>query len=91
MGARLDIDNNLLRRALRATGLPTRKAVIEEGLRMLVRLHRQRAILALGGKVAWGSKSRVALAVSELSNAETNLIKSARIPAKHRYSLKVIK
>lgn len=49
----IDIDEVLMRRALRATGLSTKKAVIEEGLRLLVKLHRQRAILALRGKVHW--------------------------------------
>jgi len=52
---RIDIDDLLMRRALRATGLPTRKAAVEAGLRLLVKRHGQKAILALGGKVAWRS------------------------------------
>jgi Arc/MetJ family transcription regulator len=49
----IDIDDDLMGRALRATGLPTKKAVVEEGLRLLVKLHRQTAIRSLRGKVAW--------------------------------------
>jgi Arc/MetJ family transcription regulator len=53
MRTNIDIDDDLMRRALRATGLPTKKAVVEEGLRLLVKLHRQKAIFKLSGKVAW--------------------------------------
>jgi Arc/MetJ family transcription regulator len=53
MRTNIEIDDDLMRRALRATGLPTKKAVVEEGLRLLVKLHRQKAILALGGRIAW--------------------------------------
>lgn len=53
MRTNIDIDDALMRRARRATGLSTKKAVVEEGLRLLVKLHGQKAILALGGKIAW--------------------------------------
>jgi Arc/MetJ family transcription regulator len=53
MRTNIEIDDDLMRRAQRATGLPTKKAVVEEGLRLLVKLHRQKAILKLGGKVEW--------------------------------------
>jgi Arc/MetJ family transcription regulator len=53
MRTNIDIDDTLMRHALRATGLPTKKAVVEEGLRLLVKLHRQTAIRRLRGKVAW--------------------------------------
>lgn len=53
MRTNIDIDDDLMGRALRATGLPTKKAVVEEGLRLLVKLHRQTAIRSLRGKVAW--------------------------------------
>jgi Arc/MetJ family transcription regulator len=55
MRASIDIDGVLMRQALRATGLPTQKAVVEEGLRLLLKVHRQKAILGLGGKIAWES------------------------------------
>jgi len=47
MRASIDIDEALLQRAMRATGFATKKAVVEEGLRLLVRLHRQRSLNAL--------------------------------------------
>jgi Arc/MetJ family transcription regulator len=53
MRTTIDIDDVLMRRALRATGLSSTKAVVEEGLRLVVRLHRQKAILRLRGKIAW--------------------------------------
>lgn len=49
----IDIDETLLRLAMKATGATIKKAVVEQGLQMLVKLHRQRAILPLGGKVRW--------------------------------------
>lgn len=42
MRTNIDIDDTLMSEAIRATGAPTKKAVVEEGLRMLVRLTAQR-------------------------------------------------
>lgn len=39
---RTDIDDLLMTEALRATGAKTKKAAVEEGLRLLVRLNAQR-------------------------------------------------
>ena len=47
------IDDALMRDALRATGLKTKKAVVERGLMMLVRLHRQARIKDYYGKLKW--------------------------------------
>jgi len=47
------IDDKLMKEALKATGLKTKRAAIEEGLRALIRLRGQRAILDLAGKVHW--------------------------------------
>jgi Arc/MetJ family transcription regulator len=49
----IDIDDALLDEARQATGLPTKKATVEEGLRLLVRLKEQEEILGLAGKVRW--------------------------------------
>jgi hypothetical protein len=38
MRARVNIDAELLRKAVEASGLPTREAVVEEGLRMIIAL-----------------------------------------------------
>jgi Arc/MetJ family transcription regulator len=49
----IEIDDELLQEALRVSGLKTKRAVVEAGLRMLLRLKRQEDILSLVGKVHW--------------------------------------
>jgi Arc/MetJ family transcription regulator len=53
MRTNIDIDDALIAKAQRATGLKTKRAAVEEGLRALIRLHDQKAILGLAGKVRW--------------------------------------
>jgi Arc/MetJ family transcription regulator len=53
MRTNIDIDDELLEQALRLTGLKTKRAVVEQGLRALIRLGRQRKVLDLAGKVHW--------------------------------------
>jgi len=53
MRTNIEIDDNLIQEALRVSGLKTKRAVVEAGLRMLVRLKRQEDILSLVGKVHW--------------------------------------
>jgi Arc/MetJ family transcription regulator len=47
------IDDDLMAEALESTGLNTKKAVIEEALRTLVRLKKQEQVRALRGKLQW--------------------------------------
>jgi len=47
------IDDKLMSDALRATGLRTKREVVELGLRTLLRLRRQREIRRLRGKLNW--------------------------------------
>ena len=47
------IDDKLLRDALRATGLKSKREVVELGLRTLLRLTQQAEIRTLRGKVQW--------------------------------------
>jgi Arc/MetJ family transcription regulator len=47
------IDDRLMRDALRATGLKTKRAAVELGLRTLLSLKRQAAIRRLRGKLDW--------------------------------------
>lgn len=47
------IDDRLLADAMRYTGLPTKKAVIEEALCTLVRLKAQEQIRKLRGRLRW--------------------------------------
>ena len=53
MRTHIDIDDALIARALRATGLKTKRAAVEEGLRALIRLHNQKSILTLAGRERW--------------------------------------
>jgi Arc/MetJ family transcription regulator len=53
MRTNIDIDDTLMRRAMRSSGARTKRAVVEEGLRLLIRTRDQRAIRRLRGKVAW--------------------------------------
>jgi Arc/MetJ family transcription regulator len=50
MRTNIDIDDELLAEAMAVTGLPTKKATVEEALRRLVRRQRQKdAIAELAG------------------------------------------
>ena len=53
MRTNIEIDDELIQEALRVSGLKTKRAVVEAGLRMLLRLKRQEDILNLVGKVRW--------------------------------------
>ncbi len=53
MRTNIEIDEKLMSEALRLTGLKTKRAVVEAGLRILIRLKRQEDILHLAGKVQW--------------------------------------
>lgn len=53
MRTNIVIDDRLMAEALKATGLATKRDVVELGLRTLLRLRRQGEIRRLRGKVAW--------------------------------------
>ena len=53
MRTNIDIDDRLMRRAMRQSGARTKKATVEAGLRLLVETHAQTAIRRLKGKVRW--------------------------------------
>jgi Arc/MetJ family transcription regulator len=53
MRTNIVIDDKLMRDALRATGLKTKRAAVEEGLQILVRLSKQGEIRRLRGKLDW--------------------------------------
>jgi Arc/MetJ family transcription regulator len=46
MRTNIEIDDGLLSQAMTATGLRTKRATVEEGLRMLIRMRRQAEALA---------------------------------------------
>jgi Arc/MetJ family transcription regulator len=53
MRTNVEIDDELMRRAMALSGKPTKKAVVEEALRLMVQLKRQEGIGKLFGKVRW--------------------------------------
>jgi Arc/MetJ family transcription regulator len=53
MRTNIEIDDQLVSKAMRSTGARTKKAVVEAGLRLLVKTHSQTAIRKLRGKVQW--------------------------------------
>ena len=53
MRTNIDIDDGLMREAMRRSGAATKKAAVEAGLRLLVRTFSQGAIRKLQGKVRW--------------------------------------
>lgn len=53
MRTNIDIDDQLMAESLRATGLKTKREVVELGLRTLLLLKQQEAIRQLRGKLDW--------------------------------------
>ena len=53
MRTNIDIDDSLMRQAMRHSGRGTKKATVEAALRLLVATHDQSAIRRLKGKVDW--------------------------------------
>lgn len=47
------IDDQLMAQALELSGLRTKRAVIEEALRLLIRLKQQEQVRALRGQLSW--------------------------------------
>jgi Arc/MetJ family transcription regulator len=53
MRTNIEIDDKLMSRAMALSGKPTKKAVVEEALRLTVQLKKQEGIKQLFGKVHW--------------------------------------
>ena len=53
MRTNIEIDDKLMAAVLKATGLPSKRAAVEEGLRLLLQINRQKRIRSLFGKVRW--------------------------------------
>lgn len=49
----IDIDDQLMREAMRASGERTKRAVVEHGLRLIVATRGQSGIRRLRGKLKW--------------------------------------
>jgi Arc/MetJ family transcription regulator len=53
MRTNIDIDDRLMREAMRRSGARTKRAAVEAGLRLLAETHAQGSIRRLRGKVVW--------------------------------------
>jgi Arc/MetJ family transcription regulator len=53
MRTNIEIDDGLMDEALKLTGLPTKRAVVEEGLRLVVRLRKQARTLKTLKGLGW--------------------------------------
>ena len=53
MRTNVEIDDSLMAEALKAGGFKTKKAAVEEGLRLLVRTRAQEQLRRLRGKLRW--------------------------------------
>jgi Arc/MetJ family transcription regulator len=59
MRTNIEIDDKLMAEAKKASGQPTKKQTVEEALRLMIRLRRQRDVDAAFGKYRWrGNLSR---------------------------------
>ena len=53
MRTNIDIDDRLMRQALRSSGARTKRAAVEAGLRLLIKTRAQATIRRLRGKIQW--------------------------------------
>ena len=58
MCTNIDIDERLMRQAMRSSRSRTKRAVVEEGLRLLVQTRAQTGIRRLRGKIRWAGDLR---------------------------------
>ena len=60
MRTNIDLDDRLIALSARLTGLKTKRAIVQEALRLLVKTYRQRKVRSLRGKLEWtGNLSRL--------------------------------
>ena len=53
MRTNIVIDDELMTNALKATGLRTKKEVVEQGLKLILRQNQQQSVRKLRGKLNW--------------------------------------
>ncbi len=53
MRTNIVIDDKLMKKALKISGLQTKKAVVEEALKLLINIKNQKALSKLRGKLTW--------------------------------------
>jgi Arc/MetJ family transcription regulator len=58
MATNLELDDALVLRAMQVTGIRTKKALVEEALRVLIRQNEQREVRDLRGRLHWGDRPK---------------------------------
>ena len=53
MRTHIVIDDKLIQQAMKATGLKTKRAVVEAGLKLLIQVKAQAGVRNLRGRVSW--------------------------------------
>ncbi|MGB8647851.1 MAG: type II toxin-antitoxin system VapB family antitoxin [Anaerolineae bacterium] len=53
MRTNIDIDDKLMKKAMQVTGLATKRAVVEAGLELLIKVKSQTGVRRLRGKIRW--------------------------------------
>jgi Arc/MetJ family transcription regulator len=53
MRTNIDIDDRLMREAMRSSGARTKRAAVEQALRLLIQTRAQKSLRRLRGKVTW--------------------------------------
>jgi Arc/MetJ family transcription regulator len=53
MRTNIDIDERLMKEAMRSSGARTKRATVEAGLRLLIQVRQQTGIRRLRGRVRW--------------------------------------
>jgi Arc/MetJ family transcription regulator len=53
MRTNIEIDDELMKKAMKSSGAKTKKALVEEALLLLVRIKSQSSIRELRGKIKW--------------------------------------
>ena len=53
MRTNIDIDDRLMRQAMRSSNARTKRAVVEEALRLLIQTRGQSSLRRLRGKIVW--------------------------------------
>lgn len=78
MRTNIEIDDKLMKQAMKATGATTKRAAVEEALRLVVKLRAQARIRELRGKVHWeGDLEQSRLARGAASDVDQNVDKAA--------------
>jgi Arc/MetJ family transcription regulator len=54
MATNLEMDEALVLRAMQVSGIRTKRALVDEALRALIRQHEQREVRDLRGRLHWG-------------------------------------